>query len=412
MHSQKQIAVFGSFLANSLSDEYQMAEDLGCQLAKSGFKLICGGHGGIVTPLVSGAIRGGGKVRGISLAESRFPKRDGKMNPLLTEMVIAGTISERLDLFLHADGYIFFTGGIGSLAEFAFIWHSLQVAGDFGRPIIFVSGAWKHVLAAIKQQQMIKFKYYRHLYVCERVADAVAIVTNDYSAKYDAPERIVYGESVVFDMDGTLVESPEEAFARSCENIGCFFPLPAVAEAFGKARLLLRTDEGKEAADDDFQFLMNVLENLGMNGEAASGIAEHLHGEPKRTPDLYDDVADTLSHLKANGFSTGIVSSRHPSQLEEIVSTHNLSGLLDFVATRGRGAEESAGRRFGEEVQASGFRKDGMIHVGVDPREDYLAPRAARVDSILLDRHLTHLLNDTAFKIRSLQELKCLVRHR
>ena len=77
---------------------------------------------------------------------SRFPRRNAKMNPLITETIQVSTIAERLETLAAADGYIFFSGGIGTLVEFAFIWHSRQVAADFARPLIILSLDLGHLL--------------------------------------------------------------------------------------------------------------------------------------------------------------------------------------------------------------------------------------------------------------------------
>ena len=147
MPPKKQIAVLGSFLTNPQSVEYAMAEELGYLLAKNGFEVVCGGHGGIAHPLVSGLTRGGGKVRGIAMKDSRFPGRNAKMDSRITEIIKVDSIAERLEVLAGADGYIFFNGGIGTLTEFAFIWHSLQVTGNFTKPLILVARNWNHLLA-------------------------------------------------------------------------------------------------------------------------------------------------------------------------------------------------------------------------------------------------------------------------
>lgn len=406
MQPRKQIAIFGSFLTNARSVEYQMAEDLGYLLARYGCGVTCGGHGGIVDPLVAGTVRGGGMVAGISLAESAYPKRSARMNPLITEIVKVNSMPERLQLFAESDGFIFFTGGIGTLSEFAFVWHSLQLQADFNRPIVVVSRAWQRLLAEIRHEQMIKHKYYRLIHICERPEDAVAVVTGDYSLKYDDPVRILSKEAVFFELDGTIVESPEEEFIKSCEDIGCFFRMPDVVAAFRNGATRRRTP------DDDGSYLVGILEHLGIDTKSASEIAVYVQQRCKPVPELYGDVPEILHHLKENGFSTGIVTKRHPRQLAEILAAHNLAGLFDFTGILDRSAGKPITGLYGEVLTGYGFCKDGIVHVGGNFQEDYLDPRAAGVDSILLDRHLSHIFNNGALIIRSLKELKCLVRHR
>jgi phosphoglycolate phosphatase-like HAD superfamily hydrolase len=346
------------------------------------------------------------------MSEAKFPKRTAKMNPHITEIVHVNSLSERLESLADSDGFVFFTGGIGTLAEFAFIWHSLQVAADFTRPVILVSPGWKHLLAEIKQVQMIKHQYYRIVHLCERVEEAVAIVTNDYSIKYDDPDVMFCKECIVFDLDGTIVESPEEEFIKLCENIGYFFQLPKVIEAFRKARLVRSSPQNMTSTLEGISFHGHVLENLGLCARSAAEIAPYVCKGLEQIPDLYADVTDTLHHFKESGFATGVISSRHPLELEEILSIHKVSGLFDFVKSRHHSAETPNMGLFDEAVRVSGFRKDDIVIVEDDLQDDYPVPGAVDADSILLDRHLAYIPNSREFKIRSLRELKYLVKHR
>lgn len=404
MQLQKQIAVFGSFLTNAESREFAMAQDLGYLLARKGFKVICGGHGGIANPLVAGVTRGGGRVLGLSPMETKYPGRTAGMNPLITERIEFDSIAERLEFFANSDAFIFFTGGIGTLSEFAFMWHSLQLGADFDRPLVLVSEGWKRVLARIRTAQMVKYKYFRLVHLCDRAKDAVAVVSNDYSLKYDDPKHTFYKEAVLFDLDGTLVESPEEEFVKSCENIGCFFQMPAVIKAFRKAGGI------PEASECGRPFYVSVLENLGVEERSATEIADYLRKESGHIPLLYHDVVDILHYFKENGLATGVVSSRDPLQIKEILSAHDLSGLVDIACPRDPPAGRPDRQRFGGILESFDVRKDRMVYIGGNFQDDCLVPRTMEIDSILLDRHLTHIGNDAAFKIRSLEELKHIVR--
>jgi len=404
MRPPRQIAVLGSFLTNPQSIEYAMAEELGYLLAKKGCKVICGGHGGIANPLVAGVARGGGDVRGIAMAKAKFPKRNAKMNPRITDIVQVNSIAERLESLAAADAYVFFTGGIGTLAEFAFIWHSLQVAADFNRPVILISRGWKHLLAEIQQEQMIKHKYYRMVNLCEQVKEAVAIATNDYSIKYDDAGRIFYKEAVFFDLDGIVVESPEEVFTRLCENMGYFFRMPEVIAAFRTAKRF------RISTADEFSYSMAILENLGIASESAADLAADL-SRVKRIPELHGDGINILQYFKENGFLTGAMASRHPFQPQEILSAHGLSGLFDFVGILDRSAEKPATRFPKEALVGSGLRMDRIIHIVDVFSEGDPGPCAIDVDSIVLDRYLADVSDDEAITIRSLKELQFLIRH-
>jgi FMN phosphatase YigB (HAD superfamily) len=346
------------------------------------------------------------------MAEAKFPKRSAKINPGITDIVHVNSISERLEFLADSDGYVIFTGGIGTLAEFGFIWHSLQVAADFDRPVILLSRGWKHLLAQIKQEQMIKHKYYRIVHICEQVKEAVAIVTNDYSFNYIDPCSIFYKEAVFFDLDGTIVESPAEEFINACENNGYFFHLTDVIASFREAGEFHRCSEGKATGREEVLHRRTVLEHLGMDTRSAARMAEEVCSKGSPIPQLYPDAPDILRYFKENGFATGVISSRSARQVGEILSTYKLSGLLDVVVPLDRSAPGHRQGPYAEALERYGFRPERLVHIGITLPEESRGPRAIDVDTIVLDRHLTHIHDDEVCKIRSLAELKHLVKHR
>jgi uncharacterized protein (TIGR00725 family) len=405
MPPQKQIAVLGSFLTNPQSSEYAMAEELGGLLAQHGFSVICGGHGGISNSLVSGVARGGGLVRGIAMSESRFPRRNAKMNPLITEAIQAHSIAERLEMLGSADGYIFFTGGIGTLTELAFIWHSRQVAADFSRPIILLSRSFSHLLTEIRQRQMIKHKYYRMVHCCERARDGLAILTGDYSLKYDDPGSIYYKKAICFDLDGIIVESPEEVCIRICENGGYFFQPAAVKAAFRD------TGQRPPSLGQESANTLSILEKLGITGQPAIDLAAELSRQFNQMPAMHDGVVDILHYFKAKGFFTAVLSSRPASQVQEILSVHSLSHCFDFVGTPDQTAEKPYWGQLEKALAAAGVRREGMLQIADALLGDSPGYRTPGVESILLDRYLGCPSGSGTVKIRSLAELKFLVKH-
>jgi len=392
----KQIAVFGSFLTGPRSAEYDLAEELGYLLAREGLEVLCGGHGGVAVPLATGVTRGGGLVQGISLAAARAPRRKAEMSPLITASAPFATLGERLERFTEADGFIFFTGGIGTLSEFAFIWHSLQLDADFDRPLVLLGQRWKRLLAQIRMEQMIKYKYYRMLHLCERPADALAVVANNYTLK--VAERLLTKRSVLFELDGALIESPEEAFIKGCENLGRFFHLLDVVAAF--------RENGVYSLAGTLDFYVRVLQRLGVEAPAAAEIAAVLCQDCKGLPPLYDDVVDALNCCKQQGLAIGVVSTRPLSQLQAILAAHGLGGRLDLVCPRPTSSVSGAGANLTGVLQDAGWSPDESVYVADHPPLNGIDED---VDVILLDRHLVDLGQETLAEMRSLRELPALL---
>jgi FMN phosphatase YigB (HAD superfamily) len=98
-------------------------------------------------------------------------------------------------------------------------------------------------------------------------------------------------------------------------------------------------------------------------------------------------------------------------QLQEILSAHALSDMLDFVGTLDPSAEKPAKGFLEEALAGSGLRKDGIVHIVDVFSADYPGRKAMGVDSIVLDRYLADLAGGQAVTIRSLKELTYLIRH-
>src|SRR5262245_42956022 len=92
------IAVFGTSQATNAAPHYGLAESLGRALAKRGAIIRCGGYGGIMEGVASGAKSEGGRVVGCTLryfADTRTP------NTFLDEVHESPDLHARIKCLLH-----------------------------------------------------------------------------------------------------------------------------------------------------------------------------------------------------------------------------------------------------------------------------------------------------------------------
>ena len=121
--SQPTIAVIGAGQCESVI--YQLAVEVGEEIAKRGAILVCGGLGGVMEAAAKGASMAGGLTVGILPGPSTNSANPYIRIPVATDMGQARNV-----IIAHtADGLVAVSGGAGTLSE---IGHGLK----FGKPIV------------------------------------------------------------------------------------------------------------------------------------------------------------------------------------------------------------------------------------------------------------------------------------
>lgn len=123
------IGVIGG--AECSPEEWQLAEEVGEEIARRGAILICGGRGGVMEAASRGARRAGGLVVGILPGRHR---KEG--NPYLTVALPTGLGDARNAVIAcSADALIAVGGGYGTLSE-------IGLALKMGKPVVGLA-TWK-----------------------------------------------------------------------------------------------------------------------------------------------------------------------------------------------------------------------------------------------------------------------------
>jgi len=145
------VAVFGSSQAPRNSPHYNVGVEVGSALARRGAVIRCGGYGGVMEAVASGAKAEGGTVVGCTLrwfGESRVP------NTQLDEVNEAPDLAARLDCLLKdTRGAVVLHGGVGTLNELLWVWTLLMHDRDEGPESIALLGEqWEELLAFLTQR--------------------------------------------------------------------------------------------------------------------------------------------------------------------------------------------------------------------------------------------------------------------
>jgi hypothetical protein len=168
------VAVFGSSRAQRHSTHYEQARALGEALARRGAIVRCGGYGGVMDGVATGAREAGGQVVGCTLAwykETRVPSSQ------LSEVVEADDLAGRItNLLTGTRGAIVLPGGVGTMNELFWVWTLLTHDRDDGPDALVLLGEhWEELLDLLSK----RFEFGPELRALVRVArnpeDAAAI---------------------------------------------------------------------------------------------------------------------------------------------------------------------------------------------------------------------------------------------
>lgn len=151
MAVHKHVTVFGGSTPKPGDPHYQQAIALGRSLAKCGFTVLTGGYIGTMEAVSRGAAESGGHVIGVTSDEIEI-WRPVAPNPWVQEERRYQTLRERLyALIADCDAAIALPGGIGTLAEIAFMWSQLQVGAVSARPLILIGSGWQETMNVFYQ---------------------------------------------------------------------------------------------------------------------------------------------------------------------------------------------------------------------------------------------------------------------
>jgi len=113
----KFIAVIGG--SNSSQQAAELAEEVGCEIAKQGAILVCGGLGGVMEAACKGASREGGLTIGVLPGDNRLSANPYVQIPIVTGIGYARNVA----VVKSAQAVIAIDGSYGTLSE---IGHALQ----------------------------------------------------------------------------------------------------------------------------------------------------------------------------------------------------------------------------------------------------------------------------------------------
>lgn len=154
----KNIAFFGYSEFKADSRYYQEAQSAAKLLAEKGYTIVNGGGPGIMAAATRGAELAEGETIAITFLPKDAPGFEGRYvaNRVDKEIKTKNYIERMFKLMEHADAYIFFKGGEGTISEFGTAWVLARLYYPHHKPFILYGKFWHKIIQVIKDNMKIR----------------------------------------------------------------------------------------------------------------------------------------------------------------------------------------------------------------------------------------------------------------
>lgn len=152
----RNIAFFGDANIPESDPVYKDAFEIAKNLAKK-FTIVNGGGPGVMDASTQGAESAGGETLSVTFQPTDAPGFEGRYLGNVTdkEIMTQNYIERMFKLMEHADVYIIFKGGSGTLSEFATAWVLGKLYFGHHKPFILYGEFWKEIVQAIEKNMNI-----------------------------------------------------------------------------------------------------------------------------------------------------------------------------------------------------------------------------------------------------------------
>ena len=147
----KYVAMFGSADIDRHHPLYREVFIVARYLAYHNRVVIDGGGPGVMSAATEGAKSAGGETIGITFYPKDMPEFEGRFreNHVDKEIHTANYIERMFQLMYHADAFVIFQGGTGTLSEWTTAWLLAHLYYGHHKPLILYGDFWHEVMRVI-----------------------------------------------------------------------------------------------------------------------------------------------------------------------------------------------------------------------------------------------------------------------
>lgn len=149
----RRVAFFGDSDLPDSNDVYRDAFAIAQLLAERGYVIVDGGGPGIMNAATQGAEAGSGETISVTFHPTDAPGFEGKYLGNVTDKEIKTTnyIARMFKLMEHADMFIIFKGGTGTISELGTAWVLAKLYYGHHKPFILYGSFWYPIIATLKE---------------------------------------------------------------------------------------------------------------------------------------------------------------------------------------------------------------------------------------------------------------------
>jgi len=182
----KNIAFFGSADVDDKHPLYQEAFKLARYLAYHDKVIVNGGGPGVMDAATKGAESAGGETLAITFYPKDMPEFEGRFheNHVDKEIKTANYIERMFGLMDHADAFICFQGGTGTLSEWTTAWLLAHLYYGRHKPLMLYGDFWHDVMQMIEDNFFIGEKE-RQVYKIVKNEDELIRVLGEFEKELE-----------------------------------------------------------------------------------------------------------------------------------------------------------------------------------------------------------------------------------
>ena len=174
----KNITFFGDANLPATDPVYKDAFEIAKLLAKEGYTIVNGGGPGVMDASTQGAEEAGGETLTVTFFPENATGFEGRYvgNIPDREIVTTNYIDRMFKLLEHADMFIIFKGGSGTISEFGAAWVLAKLYHGHHKPFILFGDFWNAIIDAIKKNMNLDYHEMDVFEVIERNEDILPTI--------------------------------------------------------------------------------------------------------------------------------------------------------------------------------------------------------------------------------------------